>query len=100
MDPQLPPEYSEELPLDPVSREQYYNAARQAVAALRWPVAAADGHTIICHTRGINNLLGEQVTIIVGENNAVFASRAANEYYWTDNQNSNNARLFREAWRA
>jgi len=90
-------EYSEELQIGYLQPKEYLQVAIQAVMVLKWPIASISVNSIICHTQGINNILGEQVTITIGEQTAIFQSKAANEYYYHENQNKENAERFKKA---
>ena len=90
------PDYTEYLDLDHQKPEQYLSFAIQAIHSLRWHLVSATGNSLICHTEA-GGAFGEVVTVKVEEGHVIFCSSHANEYYQADNQNNNNAALFKEA---
>jgi rhomboid protease GluP len=98
MDTNPLPEYTEEIPLGYLRRQEFFTIAQKAVEDLGWQIASVLDHEIICHTPGGNNSFGESVIIRVDESSVRFYSKSANEYYWTDNQNKINAELFKQSF--
>jgi rhomboid protease GluP len=90
-------EYTQEISLGNLAGKDYQNIAREAVINLRWRPVGIPGMTIICQTEYGNNSFGEEVTIIIEDNKAIFKSRYSNEHYWVDGQNELNAVLFKNA---
>ncbi len=89
------PELQIEFPIGDVPLPLYFNVAQRAAEKLKWKRYSVSGNTLIYHTRGINNILGEIITITMSEGIATFHSIAANEYYYHEHQNQLNADRFR-----
>ena len=86
--------FSQELSLDHLSPELYIARAAKAVTNLGWQLVSILNDTLICHTNGIGNSLGESVTINVNTSGVVFTSRSMNEYYIHDGRNEANGAQF------
>ncbi len=86
--------FSQELSLDRLTTELYIARAVKAVNGLGWQLASILNNTIICHTNGIGNSLGESVTISVTTDKVIFTSKAMNEYYTHDGRNEANCAQF------
>ena len=97
MEPILLPEYVEEIPIENYTSQQYFVAIVNAAKRLKWQAAYSLANSIIFHTQGINNFLGEEVSVLLEGDKITFRSVSMNEYYQRDQQNKLNADLFKQA---
>ncbi|MCW3121407.1 MAG: rhomboid family intrarane serine protease [Flavipsychrobacter sp.] len=82
--------FIKELSTGYLTPTQYLSTAIQAIKNTGWQIVSLSDNTMICHTRGIGNSLGESVTITLANGAAIFTSRSMNEYYLLNNQNEEN----------